>query len=84
MTIRQVENKQGTLRYDPSPVVRAMAIRGLTLQGVCDLVGGACSINAVWRITNGKVTRPGHLHAVCKVLGVKVADCYPLPEDTSK
>jgi DNA-binding Xre family transcriptional regulator len=64
--------------FDPVPIKRAMAIRGLTLSEVAERVG--CSKNAVWRITNAKTWRPAYLHAVCKLLNVAVEDCYPLSE----
>jgi len=76
----RIQNKAGTLTFDPAPVVRAMAIKGYTLDDVARRVGKKCSRNAVWRITNAKGPRPAYLHEVCKLLGVKIEDCYPLPE----
>ena len=65
-------------QFDPTPVIRAMAIKGYKLETLAAKAG--CSINAIWKITNNKATRPKYLHKVCKVLGVAVEDCYPLPE----
>ena len=64
-------------QFDPTPINRAMAIKGYKLVSLAKKVG--CSVNAVWSITNAKSNRPKYLKEVCKVLGVKVEDCYPLP-----
>jgi DNA-binding Xre family transcriptional regulator len=81
MTGTQAIAPRDRITFDPTPIIRAMTIKDLSLVQVAALVGNKCSGNAVWLITNAKTTRPKHLHAICKVLGVKVKDCYPLPEN---
>jgi len=80
MKATRIKNRNRTLTFDPSPVVRAMAIYNLTLDQLAARVGGRCTRQAIWRITNAKGPRPAYLHEVCKLLGVKIEDCYPLPE----
>jgi len=74
------QDRDFTVVFDPMPIRRSMAMKNLTLREVACRIG--CSIGAVWRITTAKTTRPKHLHDVCKLLGVKVEDCYPLSETT--
>ena len=87
MPVRQgkiTRGKRAEIAFDARPIIRAMAIQCLTLKALAKKIGGTCSVNAIWRITNGKATRPAHLQAACKVLKVRIEDCYPLPESAER
>lgn len=63
-------------QFDPSPIIRAMAIQGYKLESLARKLG--CSTSAVCNMIRGLSTRSRYLLPACEILGVDVEACYPL------